>query len=304
MYIDERLNTWETARTLAARGVLVPSDANPATLLSFSNVAKEVSWAFGAVGVDPALTAGWYSVPGSPAGQHSGATVPYWTGQFMPTCKLIGDMEMIVQLRDPVHGTLPLWEGRSRVNGPGAGTVGFPGGVFGASIVSHHVGTNIKDTVVTFFHSGFLPFDFAPSIIPIDDPACPPPSTSGPPPQSEFVTWGGTHWHDFLGGGKGTDKLNVSSMVRAPNGSACTIDMIEVELLDRNGQIIGRTQPGQAPAVFQYGAFGMYSFGVEVVTAMLGSSDPAIDVHWWFDVGSAVRYRVHYYCTGDSCDIR
>jgi hypothetical protein len=80
--------------------------------------------------------------------------------------------------------------------------------------------------------------------------------------------------------------------------------MIEVELLDRNGQIIGRTQPGQAPAVYQYGAFGMYSFGVEVVTAMLGSSDPAIDVHWWFDVGSAVRYRVHYYCTGDSCDIR
>jgi Zn-dependent metalloprotease len=304
MYIDERLNTWEAAQTLAARGVLVPSDANPAALVDFSGVAHEVSWAFGAVGVDPALIAGWYSVPGSPAGQHSGATVPYWTGQLMPACKLIGDMEMVVQLRDPAGGTLPLWDGRSRVNGPGGGTVGFPGGVFGASIVSHHVGTNIKDTVVTYFHSGFLPFEFGPVIIPMDDPACPPSAPGGPPPQSEFVTWGGTHWHDFLGGGKGTDKLNASSMVRAPSGSPCTIDVVEVELLDRNGQIIGRTQPGQAPAVFQYGPFGMYSFGVEVVNAMLGTSDPAIDVHWWFDVGSAVRYRVHYYCTGDSCDLR
>ena len=303
-YIDERLNTWETARTLAARGVLVPSDANPAALIDFSGVANEVSWAFKAVGVDPALIPGWYAVPGSPAGQHSGATVPYWTGQFMPKCELIGDMEMIVQLRDPVAGSLPWWEGRSRINGPGGGAVAFPGGVLGASIVAHNVGTNIKDTVTTFFHSGFLPFEFRPSIIPMADPACPPPNPGGPPPQSEFVTSGLTHWHDFLGGGKGTDRLNLSSMVREPNGSACTIDVIEVELLDRKGQIIGRTQPGQGPAVHHYGPFGMYSFGVEVVNAMLGTSDPGIDVHWWFDVGSAVRYRVHYYCTGDSCDIR
>ena len=91
---------------------------------------------------------------------------------------------------------------------------------------------------------------------------------------------------------------------RAPNGSPGTTDTIEVQLLDRNWQIIGRTQPSQAPAVFQYGPLGgMYSFGVEVVTAMLGTADPSIGVHWWFDIGSAVRYRVHCYCTGDRCDI-
>lgn len=106
----------------------------------------------------------------------------------------------------------------------------------------------------------------------MDDVACPPPAFPpvSPPPESEFVTPGLTHWHDFLG----------------------TIDLIEVERL------------GQAPAGHRYGPSGAYSIGVQVVNAIVGTSHPGIDVHWWFDLGSAVRYRVHYYCTADRCDIR
>ncbi|MET0829020.1 MAG: M4 family metallopeptidase [Microbacterium sp.] len=311
-YIDERLNTWETARTLASRGVLVTDDTNSTATLNFTGVANEVSWAFTMVGVTPALIPGWYTVPGTPFGQHSGAVIPFWEGQFMPACTLVGDVETVVQLRDPIFPAhaLPLWEGRSRVNGPGGGAVSFAGGVLGASILSHTIGNTDrpqpKDTVMTIFHSGFLPFEARPIIVPIDDPACPPPGVGapGPRPNSDFVTPGITHWHDFLGGGKGTDRLNLSSLVREPGGLGCTIDLIELELLGRDGQILARTQPGQTPAVYRYGMFSEYSFGVSVVNSMIGTSDPGIDVRWWHDIGAAVRYRVHYYCTGDSCDIR
>jgi Zn-dependent metalloprotease len=303
-YIDERLNTWETARALAARGTLVVDDADPTKTLDFTGVAAEVSWAFQSVGVVPSLIGGWFTVPGSITGQHSGATQTWWPNQTMPACELVGDIELVVSVRDPIAGTLPWWEGRSRVNGPGGGSVTFPGGVFGASIVGHSVGTANKQTTVDFFHSGFLPFEFAPNILPIPDPACPPPPPNGPPPKSEFVTWGPTHWHDFFGGGKGVDRLNLGSSVLDPANQACTIDLVELELLDRNGQILGRTQLGSPPAVHRYGPFGSLSFGVELVAAMLNTADPGIDVNWWFDVGSAVRYRVHYYCTGDRCDLR
>jgi hypothetical protein len=301
-YIDERLNTWETARILAARGVLVVSDANPMTTISFDGVADEVSWAFSSVDVDPTLIPGWFSVPGSPTGQHSGSTQTWWKGLSMPACELVGDIELVVQALDPIGATLPWWEHRSRVNGPGGGSVIFPGGVFGASVVAHNVGTASKETTVDYFHSGFLPFNFHPVILPIRDPGCPP--AGGPPPKSEFVTSGPTHWHDFFGGGKGLDRLNLGLNVLDPARAACSIDLVEIELLDRNGQILGRTQLGSPPAVYHYGPFGSLSFGVELVAAMLNTADPGIDVRWWFDIGSAVRYRVHYYCTGDRCALR
>ena len=303
-YIDERLNTWETARSLAALGARVVDDADPTKTIDFAGVAAEVSWAFLSVGVDPSLIPGWFTVPGSPTGQHSGAVKTWWQGQSMPPCELVGDIELVVQALDPIHGTLPWWEGRSRVNGPGGGSVAFPGGVFGASIVGHGIGTATKDTTVDYFHSGFLPFNFHPVIQPIQDPACPPPAAGGPPPKSEFETSGPTHWHDFLGGGKGTDRLNLGMSVLDPAKQACTIDNVELELLDRNGQILARTQLGSPPAVFHYGPFGALSFGVALDAAMLNTADPGIDVRWWHDVGAAVRYRVHYYCTGDRCDLR
>ena len=303
-YVDERLNTWEMARVLAGRGVLVVSDADPTQTIGFNGVASEVSWAFKSVGVDPALIPGWYAVPGSLTGQHSGSTLTWWENQMMPTCQLVGDIELTVRVFDPFVATLPWWEGRSRVTGPGAGAVAFPGGVFGASIVGHSVGTADKTTVVDFFHSGFLPFEFHPAIIAAADPGCPAPTPVGPPPESEFVSNGPTHWHDFLGGGKGTDRLNLGFLVRDPAGQGCNIDLVELELLDRNGQILARTQLGQPPARHHYGPFGSLSFGVQLTAAMLNTSDPAIDVHWWHDIGAAVRYRVHYYCTGASCDLR
>jgi hypothetical protein len=303
-YIDERLNTWETARALAAGGTLVIDDADPTKTLGFAGAASEVSWAFKSAGIDPALIPGWFSVPGSLTGQRSGATETWWTNQSMPVCELVGDIELVVQVFDPRAGTLPWWEGRSRVNGPGGGSVTFPGGVFGASIVGHGVGTANKQTTVDYFHSGFLPFQFRPVPQPIRDPACPPPPAGGPPPTSEFETSGPSHWHDFLGGGKGLDRLNLGFMVLDPASQACTINIVELELLDRNGQDLGRTQLGSPPAVHRYGPLGSLSFGVELVAAMLNTADPGIDVRWWHDMGAAVRYRVHYYCTGDRCALR
>lgn len=304
-YIDERLNTWEVARDLASRGVLVIDDTDPTKTITFGGVANEVTWAFRLAGIDPRLIPGWFRVIGGITGQHSGQIVPWYVGQSTPTCFLVGDIEMVVRALDPLQGHLPWWEGRSRVNGPGAGSVAFPGGVFGASIVSHSVGTRAKDTDTTFFHSGFLPFDFHPVIIeaPDPDPACAPVIAGGPPTTSEFTTPGPSHW-DIVLGGKGTDLLNWPLLVRDPALQGCIVDLIEIELLDKNGQILARTSPGNPPAVQRYGPLGALSFGVEITRSMLGSSSPGVDVHWWFDIGSAVRYRVHYYCTGDSCDIR
>ena len=301
-YIDERLNTWETARALAARGALVVDDNDPTKTIGFGGVAAEVSWAYSAAGIDPSLIPGWFTVPGSPTGQHSGDRQTWYLKESMPNCELVGDVELVVQALDPIHGQLPYWEGRSRVNGPGGGSVSFPGGVFGASIVAHGAGTANKETTVDYFHSGFLPFQFHPVIQPIRDPSCPPTTTTTP--MSEFVTDGVSHWHDFFGGGKGMDRLNLGQMVLDPASAPCNIDRVELELLDKNGQIIGRTQLGSPPAVFRYGPNGLLSFGVELVNAMINTADPGIDVNWWFDIGSAVRYRVHYYCTGDRCDLR
>lgn len=302
-YKDERLNTWETARRLAAAGTQVVDDTDPTRSIGFGGVAAEVSWAFTSVGVDPVLIPGWFSVPGSLSGQRSGATQAWWTGESMPACELVGDIELVVQAIDPIKGILPWWEGRSRVSGPGAGSVTFPGGVFGASIVGHGIGTAAKQTTVDYFHSGFLPFQVRPIIEPMRDPGCPP-APPGGATSSEFETSGPTHWHDFFGGGKGLDRLNLGMRVLDPAGQACAITTVELELLGRDGQVLGQTQLGSPPAVYRYGPFGSLSFGVELVAAMLNTADPGVDVRWWFDIGSAVRYRVHYYCSGDRCALR
>jgi hypothetical protein len=309
-YIDERLNTWQAARDLAAAGVQVANTAPGASsapgggLLPFDTfVADEVGWAFNRVGVDPRLIAGWFSVPVGVSG--GSGTITFYGGQMLPACWNVSDIELQVRVFDPFGASLPWWTGSSRLSGPGAGAVTFPGGIFGAAITASAVGSPDKSTTVRYFHSGFLPMEINVVIIPAQDPACMPDGGTILPDVSEVVSSGTTHW-SFAVGGKGDDNLNTGGlMVREPNlGKGCPITDAFVDLLDRDGTVLGTSSLGGPPVVKRYGWFDALSFGAQLTAANINTTNPAATVHWSFDVGSAVRYQVRYFATGSSCSIQ
>jgi hypothetical protein len=51
------------------------------------------------------------------------------------------------------------------------------------------------------------------------------------------------------------------------------------------------------------GSAGFPSWGASMTSNMIGTPDMTVVVHWWFDVGVAVRYRVHYLVQGNNCVI-
>jgi len=303
-YIDEALNTAQVARQFQASGVQVTSTAtgNTGTLLSYDrSVVNEVGWAFGRVGVDPRLIAGWFAVPG--AGLLRGSQV-FFPGETLPACFLTGDVELQLRALDPLGANVPWWTGTALASTGGA--IPGPGGLFGAAIAASGIGTSSKQTTVNFFNSSFLPIEMRPTIRPIPDPTCGPSGTpvGTLPAASESWTRGPTHWA-FAVGGKGDDDVNLGLlMTEAGNRlQGCPITDIFLELLDNHGGVIGTTTLGGPDVVSHYGPFGALSFGARLVQTSpnAGAGDPHVKVHWWFDVGSAVRYQIHYFSTGTDC---
>jgi hypothetical protein len=151
-YLDERLNSWQSARHLTARGALVvDSRLTPPVPVGFAGVADEVGWAFTQVGVDPRLDAGWHSVNlGGSDTIHRSITV--YGGQSLPPCFKVGDVELVAEARDPFGGQLPWWTGRARLSDPGGATVTFPGGMFGVMIATDTRGTTSREVTIDYFH--------------------------------------------------------------------------------------------------------------------------------------------------------
>jgi len=286
-YLDEVHNTWETARVFAATGktVLDSTTAAPDDTLAFTGAADQVLWAFTQVGVDQRLITGWFSVPGGPAGGRG--TITFNAGQSLPAGYIVSDVELVVRA---MFGAYPWWTGRSRVVGPpGGGTVTFPGAVFGAAIISHGIGTPSQQVDVRYFHSGFIPLDISVNY-----------TISGGaavlPSQIAFLSAPKGHW-DIGIGGKGNDMVN--SGISIQGGADAKIDNVEVELLDSNLNPIGiTTRKGSPDAVVHFGFLNSLSWGARVDADGSGGRDETVNVHWWFDVGSACRYRVKYYASG------
>jgi Zn-dependent metalloprotease len=291
-YLDEVHNTWETARVFAANGKTVLDSTTPAPgdTLPFTGVADEVLWAFTQVGVDSRLITGWFSIPGGLAGGRG--TVTFNQGQSLPAGYIVTDVELVIRA---MVGSYPWWTGRSRVSGPGGGAVAFPGGVFGAAIISHGIGTASEQVDVRYFHSGFIPLDISVNLTTAQSGGGAGPGVL-PTPQIAFLSAPRAHWAIGVGG-KGDDMVNTGISIQG--GTDAKIDNVEVELLDGNYDPIGiTTSKGSPAAVVRYGPGGIFSWGASVDTDGSGGRDEEVGVHWWFDVGSACRYRVKYYASG------
>jgi hypothetical protein len=102
-------------------------------------------------------------------------------------------------------------------------------------------------------------------------------------------------------GTKGTDILGIKKRLLDRNGNPAIIKDIEVQLVDQHGNIIGRGWHGNYAE--SYGPFPGSTFGARIQYSKIGTNDPAVAVHWWYDAGTAVRYRVVYYTDKPGCSI-
>jgi Zn-dependent metalloprotease len=285
-YLDELHNTWEVARDLSRRGVVpaaLPATAGTQPAFAAPFVQDEVVWAFTQVGVDRRLMTGWFEVGGGLSGGRG--TTTFNAGQMLPTGFVVGDVDLVVRAIEPTTGQR-YWEGRSLVSAGGAVT--FPGGVFGAAVVSHGVGTPDETVGVRWFHSGFLPLEITVNIIPATAPGGPPAVV---PAQIEAVSAAMVHWGGL--GGKGDETVNAGMSV---TGTGCTITDVILELLDRNYQVQSSHRMGQTDAT--YGGTG-----ARITSQNLGTANAAVGVHWWYDLGWACRYQLRYLISGTNCSL-
>jgi Zn-dependent metalloprotease len=286
-YLDERLNTWQTAMDLAALGVKV-TDSSTGRLVDFNGVMDEVSWAFTQVGVDRRLNSGWYEIEEGLLGDRG--TLTFYDGEVLPSGSLVADVELALRAFKPgFFGTYHYWEGRARVSNDNSVT--FPTGIFGATITSHGMGTPNMRTTVNWWHDGYLhpnrglgdvTWMVEVNIIP----------TQPLPPTVERVTDAKVHW-SFILGGRGDDVINQGRFL---SGTGCIIDDIVLELLNSNYETVATTSRGSPDA--QFG-----STGARIISDYEETNNEEVKVHWWFDAGSAVRYKLRYYLTGKDCNL-
>lgn len=281
-YLDELHNTWQTAidlvnSTLGNLG------------LDFTGVSDQVSWAFTQVGIDPRLTAGWFSIGGGLTGGKG--TITFYKGQVALGGATITDEILIVRALTSDTG-IPFWEGQAMASS--GGSVVGPGGLFGASIVSSGVGTSQEETVIRFFESGFFPMQIQVYL----QLSTPP---SGLPVQTEAVTQTISHWASVPGfGGKGDETINAGKTL---SGTGCIITQVVLELLDSKGNVVATTTKGSPDATQHFGLFNAFVYGASITSDGTGTNMEDVTVHWYFDVGSACRYRLHYYIQGTSCSL-
>lgn len=286
-YLDELHNTWEAARDLARRGVVpaaLPGTTGPQPSFSGQFVQDEVVWAFTQVGVDRRLMTGWFQVGGGLLGGKG--TTTFNAGQMLPAGYVVGDVELVVRAIDPAAGNFRYWEGRSLVSAGGAVT--FPGGVFGASVIKHGVGTPDESVDVRWFHSGFLPLEITVNIVPAASPGG---GTVTLPTVIEAVSPAQVHWGAF--GGKGDEVVNAGVNV---TGVGCTITDVILELLDDRYQVRATQRLGETQA--RYGGTG-----AEITSHHVGTADASVGVHSWFDTGWACRYQLRYLISGTNCSL-
>ena len=105
-----------------------------------------------------------------------------------------------------------------------------------------------------------------------------------------------TKVHSALFGTKGDDTINTGQSLPS---SSRVIDDVILELLDTEGKNIeATTSIGQRDAV----SVGVTKFGVRITESHEETGNLEAKVHWFFDTGVAVRYRLHYFLKGEDCN--
>ena len=88
------------------------------------------------------------------------------------------------------------------------------------------------------------------------------------------------HWDSYGFGHKGDDVLWLGLSMPLN----CEILQVKLEKLDKNGHRMGPT--GRE--------VGDSHSGARIIEDAVGGSSLRVKVHWWFDPGCIIRYRVIY----------
>lgn len=97
------------------------------------------------------------------------------------------------------------------------------------------------------------------------------------------------HEHDSTFGSKGDDSLN-SGLRLIAGPSDCVLQNVEVQVVTKRGDVVAAARQG-ADAV---GSDHFPHWGARITSSGVGTKDLAVKIHWWQDVGVAVRYQVKY----------
>lgn len=115
----------------------------------------------------------------------------------------------------------------------------------------------------------------------------------------------GSKWIDQMkqlqgGGTKGDDILYIGKHMKTSNGTPCKITSTFLNLLDHDKNVV---QSGRA--VSEAGSLPGTHYGASIPEggSREGGSDPSVDVHWFYDLGTATRYRVVYLVDRPGCSI-
>ena len=105
--------------------------------------------------------------------------------------------------------------------------------------------------------------------------------------------------HDaFLVGGRGDDIINPGILTP---GSTCKIDNVILILQDKDRNPLATTSKGERDAISPFPPY-VSKFGARIVDSHEGTTNMEVKVHWFFDIGTAVRYQILYLLSGDDCN--
>jgi|SwirhirootsSR2_FD_contig_71_2244150_length_1111_multi_2_in_0_out_0_2 hypothetical protein len=96
-------------------------------------------------------------------------------------------------------------------------------------------------------------------------------------------------------GARGDDIISPGARMIATGGGSCTINNVYLNLLDKNYNVVDSGKNTQYRPLF------WATIGASVIASQEGTDNAATAVHWWYDVGAAVRYQVMYVVTGNNC---
>jgi hypothetical protein len=275
-YIDVLSNTWQAARDAVAlrrTGIVFPGTSQQAPAFD-ANTSTEVLWAFRQVGLDLALSSGWFEVPGGGTSDHT-----FNSGVMAPPEERVSDAEVRLVRR---RGNLSLlFQGVARVST--GGTVSDGAGTT-ATIISHGVGTRNKEMTARVTTPNFEPLEVSGNVFTVQ--------VAGPdvpPPTNPYLTGGVVHWFDnpFFAGRRYGDIIYQNTQLPAGN----VVSDVVLELLNRQGGVVSRHRFGDPAATWG-------GTGASIFSRTLGGTALEVRVRSWHDFGWAVRYQLLYFITG------
>lgn len=280
-YMDELLNTWEVAHDLARNGYQLASRADSHVTLGFGpEVAHEVAWAFSQVGLDIRLVSGYFEVFGPGDGERT-----FDHGTCQPGREL-ADVILHLTARHP--DGQPYWSGQERATN--GGQVDFPGGIFGASITEHTIGTADKHAVVHWYNQGFENLDFYVVFVERD-------IATGVTtlPGNDSFSEEGSHSPDERGNNRGDDRIRDG--MHLVGGVAPRIERVTLLLLDEHYNEVDRQTDLQMDLRLVAGSH-FPRYGAHLFSHHAGTDDETVVVHWWLEPPCKCHYRVVYEHTG------